>query len=80
MDSSKSQLHGSDATAATFECLFLAMIMFPIVQRRACEGINHIIDNDSLPSFEGRESMPYTDSILKEARRVDSRCTNGINP
>ena len=45
------------------------MTMYPDVQHKAQEEIDHIIGNDRLPGFGDRENLPYVDAIVKEVLR-----------
>ena len=50
-------------------CFFLAMTLFPEVQRKAQEEIDRVIGTDRLPTFEDREDLPYVDAVVKEVLR-----------
>ena len=50
-------------------CFFLAMALFPDVQRRAQEEIDRIIGPNRLPGFEDREKLSYIDAIVMEVLR-----------
>jgi cytochrome P450 len=50
-------------------CFFLAMTIYPDVQRKAQEEIDRIVGNDRLPGFNDRENLPYIDAIVKEVLR-----------
>ncbi|KAL5501294.1 hypothetical protein ACEPAH_8554 [Sanghuangporus vaninii] len=60
---------GADTTVSTMACFFLAMSLFPEVQRKAQEEIDRVIGSDRLPTFEDRENLPYIDAVVKEALR-----------
>ncbi|PFH48807.1 hypothetical protein AMATHDRAFT_49202 [Amanita thiersii Skay4041] len=59
----------NDTTLATIQSFFLAMAMFPEVQRKAQEEIDNVIGASQLPDFTDRSSLPYTDAVVKEAFR-----------
>jgi cytochrome P450 len=48
---------------------FLAMTLFPEVQRKAQLEIDRVIGNSRLPGFEDRANLPYIDAIVKEVLR-----------
>ncbi|KAI5123170.1 hypothetical protein M0805_000871 [Coniferiporia weirii] len=60
---------GADTTVSSLSCFFLAMAIFPDVQRKAQEEIDRVIGTDRLPSFEDRPNLPYIDAIVKEVLR-----------
>jgi cytochrome P450 len=60
---------GSDTTVATLKAFFLAMTMFPEVQRKAQEEIDGVTGADRLPCFEDRNRLPYIEGVVKEAFR-----------
>jgi cytochrome P450 len=60
---------GSDTSVAALECFFLAMMVFPEVQRRAQEEIDRVIGKDRLPMLADREKLPYIEGVMKETLR-----------
>lgn len=50
-------------------CFFLAMILYPEVQRKAQEEIDSVVGTRRLPSFDDRGNLPYVDAIVKEVLR-----------
>jgi len=50
-------------------CFFLAMTLYPEVQRQAQAEIDKVVGNHRLPSFSDRSNLPYVDAIVKEALR-----------
>jgi cytochrome P450 len=59
----------SDTTVATINSFFLAMTLFPDVQKKAQAEIDAVIGPDRLPSFADQDSLPYIDALAKEALR-----------
>ena len=49
--------------------IFLAMALYPDVQRKAQEEIDQVTSCERLPDFDDRPSLPYLDCILKEVFR-----------
>jgi cytochrome P450 len=45
------------------------MTLFPDVQKRAQAEIDAVVGPDRLPSFADRDSLPYTEAIIKEVLR-----------
>ncbi|KAJ6011441.1 hypothetical protein N7451_002853 [Penicillium sp. IBT 35674x] len=60
---------GADTTVAALEGFFLAMTLFPDVQRKAQEEIDRVFGGPALPTVEDRERLPYIDAVVKEALR-----------
>ncbi|KAG1869565.1 cytochrome P450 [Suillus subluteus] len=48
---------------------FLAMTLFPDVQKKAQAEIDAVVGPDGLPSFADRDSLPYTEALVKEVFR-----------
>ena len=48
---------------------FLAMALYPEVQKKAQAEINAVIGNNRLPDFGDRDALPYINAIVKEAMR-----------
>jgi cytochrome P450 len=51
------------------QTLFLAMALYPEVQKKAQAEIDAVIGPNRLPDFHDRPSLPYIDAILKELKR-----------
>jgi cytochrome P450 len=60
---------GADTTVSSMACFFLAMTLYPEVQRKAQEEIDRVIGTDRLPGFKDRENLPYVNAIIKEVLR-----------
>lgn len=60
---------GQDTTALTLNSFFLAMSMFPEVQRKAQEEIDSIVGTGKLPTFDHRDQLPYINLVVEEALR-----------
>ncbi|OCB90783.1 cytochrome P450 [Sanghuangporus baumii] len=60
---------GADTTVAVLQCFFLAMTVYPEVQRTAQKEIDIVVGNDRLPNFGDRQDLPYIDAIVKEVLR-----------
>lgn len=60
---------GADTSVSTMVAFFLAMSMFPDVQRKAQEEIDLVVGTTRLPSANDRESLPYVNAVLEEALR-----------
>lgn len=60
---------GADTSVSTMNAFFLAMSMFPGVQRKAQEEIDRVVGASRLPTFSDRERLPYVNAIVEEAQR-----------
>ncbi|KAG6329311.1 hypothetical protein ID866_9777 [Astraeus odoratus] len=60
---------GSDTTVSAMYSLFLAMTLYPNVQKVAQAEIDAIVGFDRLPSFSDRDSLPYIEALVKEVLR-----------
>ncbi|KAG1907690.1 cytochrome P450 [Suillus fuscotomentosus] len=60
---------GADTTVSTIYSIFLAMTLFPDVQKKAQAEIDAVVGTDRLPSFADRNSLPYIEALVKEALR-----------
>ncbi|KAG1855195.1 cytochrome P450 [Suillus subalutaceus] len=58
---------GSDTTVSAIYSLFLAMTLFPDVQKKAQAEIDAVVGPDRLPTFTDRDSLPYTDALVKKS-------------
>ncbi|KAG2138836.1 cytochrome P450 [Suillus cothurnatus] len=69
---------GSDATFSATYSFFLAIILFPDVQKKAQAEIDAVVGPDRLPSFADRDSPPYTDALVKEVHRWNAVVPTGM--
>ncbi|KAJ7668691.1 cytochrome P450 [Mycena polygramma] len=60
---------GADTTATALTNFFLAMVLYPAIQRRAHQELDTNIGRGRLPQFEDRDNLPYLGAILKETMR-----------
>lgn len=60
---------GADTTVSVMATFFLAMTMYPEIQRKAQEELDRIVGTDRLPDFSDEPSLPYTSAVMKEVLR-----------
>ncbi|KAG1800179.1 cytochrome P450 [Suillus subaureus] len=60
---------GADTTVSAINSFFLAMTLFPDVQKKAQAEIDAVVGSDRLPTFADRDSLPYTEVLVKEVLR-----------
>ncbi|KAF9479115.1 cytochrome P450 [Pholiota conissans] len=63
---------GADTTVSAVQCFFLAMTMYPEVQKKAQAEIDGVIGNGRLPEFSDRQALPYINALVKESMRWQS--------
>ena len=51
------------------QALFLAMTLYPEVQKKAQAEIDTVVGPDCLPDFDDRHSLSYVSAIVKETMR-----------
>jgi cytochrome P450 len=51
------------------ETLFLAMALYPEVQKKAQAEIDVVVGPNRFPDFHDRPSLPYINAIVKELTR-----------
>ncbi|KAI9441783.1 cytochrome P450 [Lactarius indigo] len=69
---------GSDTTASALYSLFLALVLYPEVQKRAQVELDTVITRDRLPTFEDRPRLPYIDALCRELLRWQMVTPMGI--
>ncbi|KAJ6595502.1 cytochrome P450, partial [Mycena vulgaris] len=73
----------ADTSVSAIASFFLAMSLYPEVQRKAQEELDRVVGRDRLPTFEDRPHLPYLNAIVTEVHRwkpvtplgVPHRCT-----
>ncbi|KAG7446976.1 cytochrome P450 [Guyanagaster necrorhizus] len=63
---------GADTTVSAQYAFFLAMILYPYVQKKAQAEIDAVVGSDRLPGFMDRENLPYINAIVSEVLRWNS--------
>ena len=48
---------------------FLAMMVFPGIQKKAQEELDRVIGSDRLPVSKDRDQLPYIMAVMKETHR-----------
>lgn len=57
---------------------FLAMSVFPEVQKKAEEELDRVIGSHRLPVSEDRDNLPYIMAVMKETHRWHSVAPLGV--
>jgi hypothetical protein len=56
-------------TVSSMTSFFLALALFPQVQRRAQAELDVVVGRDRLPTFDDRPRLPYIEALCKELMR-----------
>jgi fumagillin biosynthesis cytochrome P450 monooxygenase len=62
-------LGGSDTTVASAVDFFLAMLVYPDVQRKAQVEIDRVVGKDRLPEMNDAPQLPYVQGVVNECLR-----------
>lgn len=62
-------LGGADTTVSSLMTFFLAMTLYPEVQKKAQEELDRVIGGTRLPVSADRGKLPYIEAIMKETHR-----------
>ncbi|PYI05543.1 O-methylsterigmatocystin oxidoreductase [Aspergillus sclerotiicarbonarius CBS 121057] len=65
-------------TISTMGALFLAMALYPDMQRKAQEEIDRVVGTSRLPGYADRDNLPYINAMVKEALRWHSVLPMGV--
>ncbi|KAF8874735.1 cytochrome P450 [Infundibulicybe gibba] len=60
---------GADTTVSTVHGFFMAMALYPDVQRKAQAELDSVLGKNRLPEFSDRDSLPYVNAVAKETMR-----------
>ncbi|KAN0135790.1 Cytochrome P450 [Lactarius tabidus] len=63
------QIKGTAQTVSLMSSLFVALTLYPEVQKRAQAQIDSVTSRDRLPTFEDRSRLPYIEAVCKELLR-----------
>ncbi|KAF8510748.1 cytochrome P450 oxidoreductase [Gautieria morchelliformis] len=60
---------GTDTVMANISTFFLAMTLYPAVQRKAQAEVDSVVGPHRLPTFADRDNLPYIEALMKELMR-----------
>ncbi|CAA7260722.1 unnamed protein product [Cyclocybe aegerita] len=60
---------GTDTTVASIHAFILAMVLYPVVQKKAQAELDAVIGRDRLPTVEDRDDLPYINAMMREMIR-----------
>jgi cytochrome P450 len=62
-------LGAADSTVAAVIDFFLAMLVYPDVQRKAQAEIDRVVGRDRLPEMDDAPQLPYVQGVVNECLR-----------
>ncbi|KIY70895.1 cytochrome P450 [Cylindrobasidium torrendii FP15055 ss-10] len=62
---------GADTSVSAIGSFFLAMSLYPEVQRKAQDEVRKVVGSSRLPLFSDRPYMPYVEALLNEVYRLN---------
>ena len=71
---------GTDTITASIAVFFLAMTLYPEVQKKAQREIDDVIGKDRLPCLADRDKLPYLGAVYNEVLRWQSIGPVGKTP
>lgn len=63
---------GADTTVSAEYGFFLAMVLFPEVQKKAQAEIDAVVGSGRLPTFADQPHLPYVNALVTEVLRWNS--------
>ncbi|KAG7094385.1 hypothetical protein E1B28_007985 [Marasmius oreades] len=69
---------GGETTAITVQMFFIAMTLFPEIQKKTKEEIDALTGGHRLPMFEDRDNLPYLEALTKEILRFHPTAPSGL--
>jgi cytochrome P450 len=66
-------------TVSAVQFFFLAMALYPDVQRKAQAELDAVIGPNRLPNYDDQESLPYINAMVKETMRWQLVAPIGTN-
>ncbi|KZO94968.1 cytochrome P450 [Calocera viscosa TUFC12733] len=60
---------GVDTTPSALTSFIMAMTLYPDVQKKAQEELDHVVGKERLPTFADRPNLPYMNAVVKEVLR-----------
>lgn len=65
-------------TVSALSCFYLAMALYPEVQKKAREELDRVLGPNKLPTFDDRDKLLYIEAIVKETLRWHPVAPMGI--
>ncbi|KAJ3552901.1 hypothetical protein NM688_g3906 [Phlebia brevispora] len=60
---------GAETSVAALYSFFLAMVLYPEVQKKAQAELDAVVGSDRLPTFEDQDRLPYISALCSEVLR-----------
>ncbi|KAJ7671884.1 cytochrome P450 [Mycena rosella] len=68
----------ADTTVSAMGSIFVALSLYPEVQKKAQEELDSVVGPDRLPSFDDRPNLPYLNAIVTEIHRWNPVAPLGV--
>ncbi|KAJ7879670.1 cytochrome P450 [Mycena leptocephala] len=68
----------ADTSVSAMGSIFVALSLYPKVQKKAQEELDRVVGHDRLPSFEDRPNLPYLNAIVTEIHRWNPVAPLGV--
>jgi cytochrome P450 len=62
-------LAANDTTVSAITSFFLAVLVYPEVQREAQAELDRVVGRSRLPEFSDKDQLPYLDGVMRECLR-----------
>jgi cytochrome P450 len=62
-------VHIAMQTVTVLQTFFLAMVLYPEVQRKAQKELDEVVGSTRLPDYEDRDNLPYINALCNEVLR-----------
>ncbi|KIM37607.1 hypothetical protein M413DRAFT_258291 [Hebeloma cylindrosporum] len=69
---------GADTTVSAEYAFYLAMVLYPEVQKKAQAELDAVVGNGRLPNFNDQPQLPYINAIVTEVLRWNSVAPTGV--
>ena len=67
-------------TVSALGSFFLAMLLYPDIQRKAQAEVDRVVGRDRLPEFSDEPSLPYVTALVKEVLRSVCNSSRLLRP
>lgn len=62
---------GSESTSNTIEFVIMYLAMYPHIQKKLHEELDHVLQRSRRPNLDDKNSLPYTMAVISETMRIN---------